>query len=242
MCEGQNEKILDLSIVRANIDASLATDKRRFYRLALIDENMALVPRKAPTSVHVETQICLDHNVFSEKIAEKHKQDKEDEKAPTYNRPVELDDQVVECTPQFILRNIPKIEHYYDLDRALPFNEEDLPLNDALAAIESARKAHLDPVDLPDLRSAEVINDFRVFLEEIFYLCPWDCITRRPPTEDSPWHPKHSHAKLAQYLLDAQNTLFIFSDKGTTQIGTTAFVPAEKSDVPQGFQSFGPLS
>ena len=243
-----DEKILDLSIIQANINASLKDDTRGFYRLALVNDNMALSPRKAPTSVHIETKICPDHSVFVQYIVDKHRDEKEEVQAPTYEIPCEVDDQLKECTPQFILRNIPKIEHYYDLERPLPFNLDDLPIREAVEELERGRNTHFDPPEFIDVKSIETINDFRVFLEEIFYLCPWEAITRHPPDEFSPWHPKHSRSQLAKELLASQNTLFIFSDKGMSKMGMKEYKPKEKKkseeNVPTsgglGFATFGP--
>ena len=242
-----DERILDLTIIRANIYASLKEDTRGFYRLALVNADMALVPRKAPTSVHVETRICPDHGVFASYIVDKHRDERQDIKAPVYEIPCEVDDQLKECTPQFILRNIPKIEHYYDLERPLPFNLDDLPIKEALEAAKLGRTTRFDPPEFIDCKSLEIVNDFRVFLEEIFYLCPWEAITRHAPDDLSPWHPKHSRSQLALELLASQNTLFIFSDRGMSKMGMKAYQPKETkkaaSGVPSGglgFATFGP--
>jgi hypothetical protein len=242
-----DEKILDLSIVFANINASLKDDTTGFYRLALVNDNMALVPRNATTSVHIENKICLDHSVFAQYIVDKHRDENQDVQPPTYEIPVEVDDQLKECTPQFILRNIPKIEHYYDLERPLPFSLDDLPIREAIDEFNRARNTHFDPPEFIDIKSLEIVNDFTVFLEEIFYLCPWEAITRHPPDELSPWHPKHSRSQLAKDLLASQNTLFIFSDKGMSKMGMKDYKPKEKKkseeQIPSGglgFATFGP--
>lgn len=234
-----DEKILDLSIVCVNINTSVETDKRRFYRIATLDDHMPCTQRKPQPRVSIELPLCTDHYKFAQYVFDRHK-DETSHKPVRFNRPYEMDDQLAECTPQFILRNIPKIEHYYDLDRRLYFNEETFPVIDAFDDCTSAHNARFDPPELPDFKSIAIINDFRVFLEEIFYLCPWDQIgkPRRKPSEESPWHPKYSRAQLAQYLLDAQNTLFIFSERGISQIATKPHEYVESANnAPK--QSFG---
>ncbi len=235
-----DEKQLDLSIIQVNIEMDLSKDERRFYRVATIDQRMASTTRKPQPRVSIEIPLCRDHRDFAQYISKRHAQENDKLEELVYDRPVELEDQVRECTPQFILRNIPKIEHYYDLDRRLYFDEESLPVEEAFEAFQEAHTARFDPPEMPDFKSIAIINDFRVFLEEIFYLCPWDQIShpRRKPPEDSPWHPKYSNAQLAQYLLDAQNTLFIFSERGITTMATK---PREYVDKPNNkpLQSFG---
>lgn len=233
---------LDMSIL--GVDLSFDGDKlSSFWRLSQVSADMAGSLRKSPKSVAVETIVCRDHGQFAELIARKHAEE-EAPKPPVFRTPPELDDQISECTPQFTLRNIPKIERYYDLTRRLNFEAGESPLELATADIEEVRNARIESVEFTQVQSADIIDDYRIFLEEIFYLCPWDQITRRAPEPDSPWHVSHSRAKLAQYLLDRQNTLFIYGDRGASRIGTKAFVPeeslAEGETRPKG-GSFGPI-
>jgi len=211
-----------------------------FWRLACVRSDFAVSLPGAPKDVPIEHPVCRDHGAFVEEIARRHVFEEASE-GSSYRLPPELDDQISECTPQFILRNISKLERYHDLSRMLSFNEEASPLESALEALAEVRGARIEPVQFAKIQSVEIVEDFRVFLEEIFYLCPWDQITRRAPDEDSPWHIKHSHAKLVQYLLDRQSTLFIFSEDRTTQIGTKPFVPDDKSSMPASGTSFAPV-
>lgn len=233
--------VLDLTILC--IDLSLDADEvSDFWRLSQVDLAMSGCLRKAPQSVGIESAICRDHAVFAKMIAKKHEE--EGPKAPSFKIPVEIDDQISECTPQFTLRNIPKLERYYDLTRRLNFEISDLPLELAKSDLDEVRNARIEAVEFIPVQSADIIDDYRIFLEEIFYLCPWDKITRRAPGPDSPWHISHSRTKLAQYLLERQNTLFIYSDRGTSKIGTKAFVPEEtlpNEGLPPMGGSFGPI-
>ncbi|MCL2326297.1 MAG: hypothetical protein FWC40_07395 [Proteobacteria bacterium] len=239
------DEVLDASIVCMDLDlgdGEGALPGSGFWRLALVRPDFTVSLPGAPKDVHVEHPVCRDHGAFAEEVARRHVLEESSE-GSSYRIPPEVDDQISECTPQFILRNISKLERYHDLSRMLSFNEEALPLESALEALAEVRGARIEPVQFVKLQSVEIVEDFRVFLEEIFYLCPWDQITRRAPDEDSPWHIKHSQAKLVQYLLDRQSTLFIFSEDRTTQIGTKPFVPDDKSSMPPPAfgGSFAPL-
>ncbi|MBQ9816171.1 MAG: hypothetical protein IJM59_01710 [Proteobacteria bacterium] len=229
---------VDMTIVFADLGPEdLASRHHRpecgFWRWAFADENMALSVRQLPKSVHIEKPICQDYSVFANHVFELHRMELESSAEPSkIERPNDVDDQVVECTPQFILRNIPKIERYYDLERDLNFDVADLPLTEATDMIDEMRQTHIGNIEFIDVQSVNFVNDFRNFLEEIFYLCPWDQITKSEPTEDSPWHIKNSTAKLTADLLSRKNTLFIFTEKGMTQVGMKAYKPRKEKDAP----------
>jgi hypothetical protein len=241
---------LDLSIVCCDLGPEVFPKHHRpeagFWRSAFVDADMALVPRQCPKSVHIETPLSRDHRIFAKKIADLHKLELDSIAKPQrHERPDEIDDQVCECTPQFILRNIPKIERYYDLERALPFDLDTTPLSEATDLVEEARSVKLEPIEFIKSESVNFINDFRAFLEEIFVLCPWEQISKTPPTEDSPWHLNNSTTDLAKDLVARKNKLFIFSAKGMTQVGMKEHkVKKEKTDnmppKPAGFVSYGP--
>ena len=251
--DNENAKVdvnaLDLSMVLCDLGPEVFKPgqiPRGFWQSAYANDNMALIPRKIIKEVHIEKPICIDFNQFADKIHELHQMELESSAEPVTNeRPDEVDDQIVECTPQFILRNIPKIERYYDLDRATIFDIDDMPIVEAKDLIDEARNARIGDIEFIEVESVNFINDFRAFLEEIFYLCPWDQITKQEPTEDNPWHIKNSTTKLAQDLLSRKNKLFIFTEKGMTQIGMKAYKPrAEKDEPPEArpnfVRSYGP--
>ena len=239
---------LDLSIIQADLGlgGSFVHQNRGFWKSASIHENMAVSVRKLPKDVHVEHPVCIDYIAFVDKIADLHKLELDSQAEPQkIERPVEVDDQVVECTPQFILRNIPKIEHYYDLDRPLSFNFEDMPMIEAEDLLKEVRTTRVGKVEFIPVESTEFVDDFRSFLEEIFILCPWEKITRQEPTEDNPWHINNSVSKLARDLIARKNTLFIFSESGMTKVGMKEYKPREtKSEShevkPDFVRSYGP--
>ncbi len=225
---------LDLSIVQVDLGPESAGHFRPragFWRAAWFDPEMALAPRKLITDVHIEHPLSPNYSEIVDKIADLHKVELKSAAEPeNIDRPVEVDDQVAECTPQFILRNIPKIERYYDLDRPLSFNLDDMPLLEASDMIDEARHTRLGKVEFIPVESVNFLNDFRDFLEEIFVLCPWEQATRKEPDENSPWHIKNSTSKLALDLLSRKNTLFIFSEKGMTTMGMKDYKPREETN------------
>ena len=240
MAEEASEKLdlsgLDLSIVQIDLGPEVFVPHQRpsdgFWRASYADGDMAVGVRRT-VDIHIDKPISRDQSIFANKIFELHRMELESSAEPeNIERPNEVDDQIVECTPQFILRNIPKIERYYDLERVPPFEVTDMPKMEADDLIAEARQAHLGDIEFIEVESVNFINDFRSFLEEIFYLCPWDQITRQEPDEDSPWHIKNSTTKLAQDLLSRKNTLFIFSAKGMTQMGMKAYKPREEKNEP----------
>ena len=244
-----NTSQLDLSIVQIDIGPETWPEHHRpdkgFWRTAFADGNMALATRKLITEVHIEKPLSIDYGKFVEHISELHAIELDSNAEPTdIERPNELEDQVRECTPQFILRNIPKIERYYDLERVLPFNIEDPPKMEAEDLLEEMRNTHVGKVDFGDFQSIKFIDDFRSFLEEIFYLCPWDQITRGEPEEDSPWHINNSTSELAKDLLTRRNKLYIFTESGMKQSVMKAYEPRKKDDTPAEAcpfaQTFGP--
>ena len=225
---------LDLNIVQIDLGPETSSHIRPrngFWYAAWFDPDMALAPRKLIKDVHIEHPLSRDYNEIVDKIADSHDIDLKTSAEPgTLDRPVEVDDQVAECTPQFILRNIPKIERYYDLERTLPFNLDDMPLLEAKDMIEEARNTHLGKIEFIPVESVNFLNDFRDFLEEIFVLCPWEQITRKEPDEDSPWNIKNSTSKLALDLLSRKNTLFIFGENGMTSMGMKEYKPRENKN------------
>ena len=181
------EKIIDLSIVQADIGTGNVRQEKGFWRLALVVEDMAFGVRHLIDKVSVDRPICRDIASFVEKIATNHEhQSGVGGETIEFERPVEYDDYVAECTPQFILRNIPKVERYYDLDRPLPFMLEDMPIVEARADIDAVKHAKHEPPEFSDHDNIEFLEDFRTFLEEIFVLCPWEQISRKAPDENSP--------------------------------------------------------
>lgn len=243
---------IDLSIVCTDLGPEdLATRHSRphkgFWKWAFADGEMALVPRKLIKDVHIEKPISIDFGKFAAKVHELHQIELGSSAEPEdMERPCEIDDQVAECTPQFILRNIPKVERYYDLDRPLSFYLDDMPKTEAEDMLQEVRNAHLGDIEFIDVESVHFVDDFRAFLEEIFYLCPWEQITKGEPEADSPWHIDNSVSKLARDLLSRKNKLFIFTEKGMTQIGMKAFEPRKEKESGGGeevcpfAQTFGP--
>lgn len=220
-----HSEVLDPSILSIDLDMDA---KEGFWHAVRMDADMACGVRRL---IHAEVldDICRDHLIFSNYILDKHHEAPSLSDAPkNYDIPTEVDDYLCECTPQFILRNIPKIERYYDLERSLPFEIEDMPIVDAKAMIEEGRHAHLGEIQFIESENIKFINDFRVFLEEVFVLCPWGQITRTPPGEDSPWHLKNSVTQLARDLLGRKNTLFVFGTKGMTQMQMKDFDPEKE--------------
>ncbi len=244
------EKIIDLSIVQSDIGIAGSADSGRksaFWRLAAADENMAFGIRNLIEKVCADRPICRDIAPFADKIATRNAHDSTVAGKPVaFERPPEFDDYVAECTPQFILRNIPKVERYYDLDRPLPFVLDDMPIDEAIADIEDVRQAKLDPPEFSDHDNIDFLEDFRTFLEEIFVLCPWDQITRKAPDENSPWHLKNSATKLAHELLERKNTFFVFGTRGMTtmQMGDYRHEKEKKQETARpggiGMPTFGP--
>ena len=242
------ENNLDLSIIQADLGltGNFSHQNRGFWHTAAMNPDMALAVRKLPKDVPVEQPVCIDHLAFVDKISELHQLELNSQAEPQeIDRPVDVDDQVVECTPQFILRNIPKIEHYYDLDRPLSFDLEDMPIVEAEDLLTEVRTTRVGKVEFIPVESTDFVDDFRAFLEEIFILCPWDQITRKEPEEDNPWHINNSVSKLARDLIARKNTLFIFSERGMTKVGMKEYKPrAQKSEPqearPDFVRSFGP--
>lgn len=241
------EKIIDLSIVQADIGTGNVRQEKGFWRLAFVVEDMAFGVRHLIDKVSVDRPICRDIASFVEKIATNHEhQSGVGGKTIEFERPVEYDDYVAECTPQFILRNIPKVERYYDLDRPLPFMLEDMPIVEARADIDAVKHAKHEPPEFSDHDNIEFLEDFRTFLEEIFVLCPWEQISRKAPDENSPWHLKNSATKLAHELLERKNTFFVFGTRGMTTMQMGDYQPEkEKKQSDQrpsgiGMPTFGP--
>ena len=101
------EKIIDLSIVQADIGTGNVRQEKGFWRLALVVEDMAFGVRHLIDKVSVDRPICRDIASFVEKIATNHEhQSGVGGETIEFERPVEYDDYVAECTPQFILRNL----------------------------------------------------------------------------------------------------------------------------------------
>ena len=244
--------ILDLSIVQADLglEGDFPRQNRGFWGCFRFNPDMALVLRRLPKESSAQQPICIDYTEFVNRVAERNEIELDVLGKPRkMDRPIEVDDQVVECTPQFILRNIPKIEHYYDLERPPAFDVADMPRMEAEDQIREMHNTHIGKVEFIPVESTEFVSDFRSFLEEIFVLCPWDRITRQDPPEDNPWHIQYSTSKLAQDLLSRKNTLYIFSEKGMTKMAMKEYKrKEEKSDaqgsvpsgVPGGFHSYGP--
>ncbi|MFA5624875.1 MAG: hypothetical protein WC966_07460 [Bradymonadales bacterium] len=213
-------KELDLSILQISLPPSHKPDRLSamhpfWWRASL--ESMPLSLRKSIDSVNIEKTICLDHSTFSAKVIEKIEDKLAAEPSP-FPIPPQVDNQLAECTPQFSLRNIPKVERYYDLSRKPPFDIEELPLKELSQAIAEVHAAHIEPVEFIDFNSSGIITDFRVFIEEILYLCPWNEISRTAPPSESLWHISQSRAQLAKHLLDQKNSLYTYSYTGTHKI------------------------
>ena len=239
------QDILDVSIVFVDTALDGSTG---FWRSAHVDAEMACSVRR-PLEVHVLHSLSRDYDEFADQVAERHEHASGvGEKPARMDRPNDIDDAVAECTPQFILRNIPKVERYYDLERSLPFEVTDMPIVDAKALLDEVSHDHLDEIQYIEGENLKFINDFRVFLEEVIALCPWDQISRKPPTEDSPWHLKNSATQLARELLERKNTLFVFGTKGMTKMQMRDFDPekekkksaSSRSESGFGMPTFGP--
>ena len=241
---------LDLSIVFTDLgpegDVRPASG---FWHSCLVDTGTTVTSRRPFSCYHLDSPISRDYVPFVDAIADRHKPEFSSSAEPTYvERPYQVDDQVTQCTPQFILRNIPKIERYNDLSRRLPFSFEDLPITEVNDIIREARETRIDEVEFPDHDMLAYLNDFRSFLEEIFYLCPWEMITKRAPTEDNPWHIRNSVSQLARDMLANKDRFFIYSDKGVTTRYMDSEPPKPKASaassmpsLPSGFgASFGP--
>ena len=153
--DNENAKVdinaLDLSMVLCDLGPETFKPGHippGFWQSACADDDMALIPRKLLKDVHIENPICIDFNLFADKIHDLHQMELESSAEPvTHERPDEVDDQIVECTPQFILRNIPKIERYYDLDRATIFDIDDMPIVEAQDLIDEARNARIGDIE-----------------------------------------------------------------------------------------------
>lgn len=238
---------VDLSIVFTQLNPQHdAETLNPFWRAVSVRETLPLSARKNFNPLHITNPICLDYGVFASKIAQIHELDiSSTAEVKKIERPFVVDDQVAECTPQFILRNIPKIERYYDLDARLPFNLDDFPLDEITQEILDARNTRIEELEFPDHDSIAYVNDFRAFLEEIFYLCPWDHITKKAPPEDNPWHIKNSISKLAKDILENRHRVFIYTDKGVkpqtwNRDDKKKSVETHANPLTQGLQSFGP--
>lgn len=230
--------MLDLSIVAASLPPHAAPPSSGFWKAASCDENMAILPRKIFPPLHVETKLFPEYDAIAQKIAEKNQNTVDPaENDIHYDSPAELDDQLAECTPQFILRNIPKIERYYDLDRTPPFDISDMPLLEAQDILDEAHHTHLGKVEFIPVESVQVFSDFATFLEEILTLCPWDQITRQTPDENNPWNLKYSTTQFARDLVSRKNTLFIFSEKGMTTMQMKDYKPQKEKPAPMNEQS-----
>lgn len=241
--------VLDLGMVCADLGEgfSRASNARGFWSFAQIDPDIAVAARRLLTIDHDKRSLAHDYGKFAESVFSRHSQEiGATDETRDYETPVELDDQLAECTPQFILRNIPKLERYYDMDRPLPFMIDDMPMVEALDDIEKVRDARLEPPEFSDHDNVEFLEDFRIFREEVFLLCPWEQVSRRAPDEDSPWHLKNSTSKLAKHMLEQKNTFFVFGTRGMTKMQLGDYRPEEKKkqETPRpsgiGMPTFGP--
>src|SRR5690606_21533753 len=94
-----------------------------------------------------------------------------------------------ECVAQFTLRNIPRAERYIDLDMPMHYEVDDPVLPQVIEDIEDVRNAEVPRPEFVESWTTPLVNDFKIFLEEVLYLCPWDSMSniRRAPAEDSLW-------------------------------------------------------
>ncbi len=134
--------------------------------------------------------------------------------------PFEVTSRLSEQTPQFTLRNLPRVERNVDLDRAIRFDEEDMPLLQAREQIQEVRDARFPRPDFATFWSAQLLDDFRIFLEEVLYLCPWEEMPRgsQTPDEDSTWSPTHSRATLTFELIKNKRSVFVFGHGGRPMV------------------------
>ncbi len=163
---------------------------------------------------HFDLDVCQDHAGFvAESVREYPVKSPLEEKRET-KTPVELDDQLAEAVPQFTLRNIAKIERYHDLQAPMPFDVDEDKLKEAITALAQARQTKIEAVEFREITNLEILEDYRTFLHEIIYLCPWDQIPLGPIEEDNPWHLKYSYAKLAIELQQNKDRIFVYGHEG----------------------------
>lgn len=139
-------------------------------------------------------------------------------------KPVNVDwkimDQLSQCTPQFFLRNIGRVERSIDLDDPPQFNVEKDAKLEAIKMIEEGRKAEIPKPEFADVWTTAFISDVNVFLEETLYLCPWEEIPsvrgRNAELKGTSWDPEYSRAQITRDLANrAQSgTLFVFARQG----------------------------
>ncbi len=165
-------------------------------------------------------KICRDHLAFLEEVVRETPTESPLEHKKICDTPIELDDQLAEATPQFTLRNIPKIERYYDLDALPPFRYEDLPRVVAEDLVDQARSTRVEPAKFHKFTNMEILKDYRTFLQEILYLCPWENIPKGEVSEDNPWHIKHSYAKIAIDMQKNKDIFFVYGHEGAGVSGS----------------------
>ncbi|MDX9723926.1 MAG: hypothetical protein RBU37_24465 [Myxococcota bacterium] len=124
-----------------------------------------------------------------------------------------------EKSPQFFLRNVPRVQRDVELSQALRFDEDENERHRAYALIQEVREAHIPRPEMAEIWTSALSTDFRIFLEEVLFLCPWEEMPRQlaTPSEDSTWSPKHSRAKLTYELMDRKHKVFVFGHQGTPQ-------------------------
>jgi len=130
--------------------------------------------------------------------------------------PWEVSEQMNERSPQFTLRNIPRVERSVDLERATLFDVTAMPKVDAEESLEEVRNAKIPKAEMMTFWSAQLLDDFRIFLEEILYLCPWETMPqgRKPPEPGSLWSLEHSRSTLTADLIGKADQVFLFGTHG----------------------------
>jgi hypothetical protein len=159
-------------------------------------------------SVHVEL-------VSEERLASLQQPATLDVEARERNIPYAFTSLMDERSPQFSLRNLARVQRDIDLLVSMPFDVDPIPLEEAEEAFREVRTAHIERVEFPEAWSAPLVDDFRIFLEEVMYLCPWDAIPkgRRVP-DDSLWSEKHSRSTLTFDLIEKKGKVFVWDHKG----------------------------
>ncbi len=208
---------LDLGIVQVHLDLAAgapATPTRTYWASRLMDA--APWPRNAftETRLAIEANPLKDHLAFATQVAQVKIEAKGAEGAKM-NVPHEVDDQMQAVCPQFFLRNISRLQRDIDVQRPMAFDIEEKLKPQAEADLDEVRAAKLPRTEFVDVWTAALLDDLRIFWEEVLYMCPWEQMPRqlKAPDDDSPWSPNHSRATLTYELMDRRKSVFVYGHK-----------------------------
>lgn len=204
----------------------MSAAKRSFWHLAFaVSERWTplrpdWVPRLRLSGFEVQIQF-LEFDLISEERLEAFETPSDIIREPT---PVHVSwgfsELMKECSPQFFLRNLPRAQRDIELSEPLWFDLTDSITHQAFDDIDEGREAEIPQPEFMDHWSLDYVDDFRVFLNEIKYLCPWDKMPRhqnmhqvnhRVEAGIDLWDTQYSNAQLSVQLLDRARSGRIFA-------------------------------